>query len=316
MVSICFRFDDASAKSDHKLEHKVFDVFARLNVPLCVAVIPFAGASKPVPLSHQNAPHLFDAARAGAIEIALHGHSHRHRGNDARGRRTEFSGLHPAEQTRLIREGMHHLASAFNHRIKGFVPPWNTYDAWTTQALAEAGFEFLSAGFDVLRYGRLPVVVPITCTLRTARIAIQKASCFEWLAPVVVVVFHTDDFMEHRYAPRHDESWPAMSLPELEALLGWIKAKPGLHVEALSHMAICSANGTNLRSSSELTLPYRVKALVPPMLVRSAGWRTLPGILWGMVRSRSAFDAESEAQPKAGTKPKPVVLGAHDGKHF
>ena len=315
MVSICFRFDDASAKSDHRLEHKIFDIFARLDVPLCVAVIPFAGASKPVPLSPQNAPHLFDAASAGAIEIALHGHSHRHRGNDARGRRTEFSGLHPAEQTRLIREGMHHLASAFNQRIQGFVPPWNTYDAWTTQALTDAGFEFLSAGFDVYRYGRLPVV-PITCTLRTARIAIQKVCCFEWLAPVVVVVFHTDDFIEHRYPPRHDESWPAMSLAELEALLRWIKTKPGLRIEALSHIAIGSANGSNLRSSSELTLPYRVKVLIPPMLVRSAGWRTLPGILWGMFRSRSAFDAESEAEPKAGTKPKPVVLGAHDGKHF
>jgi peptidoglycan/xylan/chitin deacetylase (PgdA/CDA1 family) len=307
MVSICFRFDDASAKSDHKLEHKVFDVFARLNVPLCVAVIPFAGAGEPVPLSPQNAAHLFDAARAGVIEIALHGHSHRHRGNDARGRRTEFFGLHPAEQTRLIREGMQHLASAFNHRIQGFVPPWNTYDASTTQALAEAGFEFLSAGFDVFRHGRLPVV-PITCRLRTARIAIQKACCFEWLAPVVVVLFHSDDFMEYRYPPRHDESWPAMNLRELEALLEWIKTKPGLHAEALSHIARCSANGTNLRSSSELTLPYRVKVLVPRMLVRSAAWRTLPGILWGMFRSRSGFDAEIQAEP--------VVLGAHDGKHF
>jgi len=307
VVSICFRFDDASAKSDHQLEHKVFDVFARFNVPLCVAVVPFAGAGEPVPLSPQNAAHLFDAARAGVIEIALHGHSHRHRGNDVRGRRTEFSGLHPAEQTRLIQEGTQHLASAFNRRIRGFVPPWNTYDASTTQALVEAGFEFLSAGFEVFRHGRLPVV-PITCTLGTARIAIEKACCFEWLEPVVVVVFHSDDFMEFRYPPRPDESSPAMNLRELEALLGWIKTNPHLQVEALSHIARCSANGTNLRSSSELTLPYRVKVLVPPMLVRCAVWRTLPGILWGMFRSRPGFDAATQANP--------VALGAHDGKHI
>jgi hypothetical protein len=260
-------------------------------------------------LSRRNAPHLFDAARAGAIEIALHGHSHLHRGNDARGRRTEFAGLHPAEQTRLIREGMQHLASAFSHRIEGFVPPWNTYDASTTEALVEAGFEFLSAGLDVFRYGRLPVV-PITCTLSTARIAIQKACCFEGLAPVVVVLFHSDDFMEHRYPPRHDESLPTMNLGELEALLGWIKTKPGLQAEALSHIAKCSANGTNLRSSSELTLPYRVKVMVPPMLVRSPAWRTLPGILWGMIRSKSGFDAETEPEPER------VIVGAHEGKRL
>jgi peptidoglycan/xylan/chitin deacetylase (PgdA/CDA1 family) len=304
MVSICFRFDDASAKSDHKLEHKVFDVFALFNVPLCVAVIPFAGVGEPVPLSPQNAAHLFDAARADVIEIALHGHSHRHRGHDARGRRTEFSGVHPAEQSRLIREGMQHLESAFSHRIQGFVPPWNTYDASTTQALTEAGFEYLSAGFDVFRYGRLPVV-PITCTLRTARITIQKACCFEWLDPVVVVVFHSDDFVEYRYPPRHDESLPAMNLRELEALLGWIETNPGLRAEALGDIAKCSANGTNLRSSRELTLPYRVKVLVPPMLVRSPAWRTLPGILSGLYRSKSGFGAA-----KAG----PVDLDAHDGQ--
>ena len=310
MVAICFRFDDASAKSDHNLERKVFDVFARHHVPLCVAVIPFAGpAGKPAPLSSQNAAHLFEAARAGVIEIALHGHSHLQRGHDARGRRTEFSGLPPSDQTRLIREGMQHAESAFGQRIQGFVPPWNTYDASTALALAEAGFEFLSAGFDVFRYGRLPVV-PITCTLSTARNAIQEACRFEWLAPVVVVVFHSDDFMEYRYPPRHDESVPAMDLRKLDALLGWIKTKPALQAEALSHIAQYAANGTNLRSMSELALPYRIKVLVPPMLVRSPARRILPGILWGMFRSRSAFDAETEGEPEL------VVRGADDGRGF
>jgi peptidoglycan/xylan/chitin deacetylase (PgdA/CDA1 family) len=306
VVSICFRFDDASAKSDHELEHKVFDIFARFNVPLCVAVIPFAGtAVKPVALSLPNAAHLFDAARTGVIEIALHGHSHLHRGNDARGRPTEFSGLHPAEQSRLIREGRQHLESAFSKRLPGFVPPWNTYDASTTRAVTEAGFEFLSAGFDVFRFDRLPVV-PMTCKLRTARIAIRKACCFEWLAPALTVLFHADDFVERRCPTRHDESLPPMNLPKLEALLGWIKTRPGVQAVALSDIAKCSANGTKLRSWSELRLPYRLKVLVSPMLVRSPAWRTLPGILWGMSRSKSGFDGETE----------PIVVGAPNGKRF
>jgi peptidoglycan/xylan/chitin deacetylase (PgdA/CDA1 family) len=298
MVAVCFRYDDASAKSDHKLEQKVLDIFARHRVPLCVAVIPFAGpAGRPAPVSSKNAPHLFHAERTGVIEVAMHGHSHLHRGSDARGRRTEFAGLPAAEQAHLIREGEQYLESAFGHRISGFVPPWNTYDAATAHALVDSGFAFLSAGYDVFRYGQLPVV-PITCTLSTAQVAMQEARRFEWLSPVLVVVFHSDDFMEYRYPPRHDEALPAMNLQKLDALLRWIKTKPGLRTEALSHVAKYLANGTNLRSTNELTLPYRVRALLPVMLVRSPTRKILPGIMLGMFRGRSGFDAEPGAEPE------------------
>jgi len=101
-----------------------------------------------------------------------------------------------------------------------------------------------------------------------------------------------------------------MSLCKLEALLGWIKTKPGLQAEALSHVAKYSANGTNLRSMSELALPYRIKVLVPPMLVRSPTRRILPGILWGMVRSRSGLNAETDADPEL------IVQRARDRKRI
>jgi peptidoglycan/xylan/chitin deacetylase (PgdA/CDA1 family) len=306
MISICFRLDDASSRSDHKLEQKIFDVFARLNVPLCVAVIPFAAGTA---VSRQNSPHLFEAASAGTIEIALHGNSHRQRGTDVRGRRTEFSGLPLAEQTRLIREGLQHLTSASGCQIAGFVPPWNTYDASTMQSLAASGFEFLSVGFEAFRYLPLPIVIPLTCRLSATRAVVQKARRFEWLAPIIVVMFHSDDFMEYRHPPRHGEESPTMNLKELEALLAWIKRNPYLRAEALSEIARRAAKGTRLRTVTELTLPHRVKSRVPPMLISSPAWRTLPGILWGMFRSRSRVNAE-EAEAR------PVVRGTREGQHF
>lgn len=287
MISVCFRFDDPSARSDHDLEHRILEIFARHDVPLCVAAIPFARApgGETIPLSAQNAAHLLKAAGAGVIEIAQHGHSHIRRGNDARGLRSEFAGVPAAEQMRLIREGMEHLASLFNRHIKGFVPPWNTYDQSTVQSVGEAGFQYLSAGDEVLP-SRTLAIVPRTCTLRTVRTVLEKVVCFRLLAPVVVVVFHPDDFEEFKFPPLPDEPPPYTNLRELETLLGWITSTPYIRVEALGPIAEPMRNGgTRLRNPAELRLPYRVKASIPPMLARSGAWRTYTGVLWGALRS-------------------------------
>jgi peptidoglycan/xylan/chitin deacetylase (PgdA/CDA1 family) len=291
MISVCFRFDDPSAISDHELERRVFDIFARQDARLCVAAIPFARRAdgESVSLSHQNAIHLLDAMRAGLIEVAQHGHSHVQRGVDNWGAHSEFAGVPLAEQTRLIAEGLDQLTSIFGHRIRGFVPPWNTYDRDTAQALDHAGFAFLSAGSYAIRSGHL-AVIPRTCTLRNARDVLKRAADFQLLAPVVVVVFHPDDFREFKLPPAPDEPPPFTDLEELEALLRWIRAQPGLRVEELGGIADSVRNGKPLRNSTELKLPWRIKAQVPPILVRS-GWMTLPGILWGALRGHYRFDA-------------------------
>ncbi len=294
MISVCFRFDDPSATSDHKLEQEVFEIFARFDVPLCVATIPFARspAGELVRLSTQNALHLLDASRAGVIEIAQHGHSHISRAPAGRRIRSEFAGLPASEQMRLIREGMEHLESVFDHRIKGFVPPWNSYDRVTAQALDEAGFQFLSigkeVGQDLIRFGTLPVICGTGGLLR-ARPAIERAMCFQSLAPVQVVIFHPDDFEEFRSPPLPDEPPPFTNLRELEGLLGWIKASPNVRTETISRIAESVRHGTKLRTRSELNLPHRIQSLVPPMLARSGDWMTLPGVLWGALRSRYRF---------------------------
>jgi hypothetical protein len=153
---------------------------------------------------------------------------------------------------------MEHLAGVFHQRIKGFVPPWNTYDRTTVQVLDELGFEFLSAGWEVCRSGTLPEV-PRTCTLANARRAVEGALLFESVAPVLVIVFHPDDFQEFAFPPLPDEPPPFTNLAELKALLGWITDAAGIEIDALSNTAQATRNGASLRNPAELRLPSRVK---------------------------------------------------------
>ena len=288
MISVCFRLDDPSPVGDKEVEQRILEIFARRNIPLCVAAIPFAPAPGGglLALSRQNAGHLLDALRAGTIEIAQHGHSQLHRGTTTgRGTPSEFLGVPLAEQTRLITEGMAHLASFFGHQIKGFVPPWNTYDDITMQALVAAGFEFVSAGPEVVKFDSLPVV-PATCTLHNVRRTAERALYFQSLDPLLVVVFHPDDFEEFKFPPLPDEPPPFTKLRELEVLLDWIKSTPWIRTEALGHIAESVRSGKPLRNPNDVKLPYRVRAVVPPILARSSKWMTGPGILWGALRSR------------------------------
>ena len=300
MISVCFRLDDPSPVGDKEVERSILDIFARRHIPLCVAAIPFARTvdGRAIVLSRQNASHLVDAVHEGTIEVAQHGHSQLRRGTTDRGAPSEFFGVPFEEQSRLIKEGNAHLAALFERRIKGFVPPWNTYDHSTLQALDLARFEFLSAGPEIIKFGTWPVV-PATCTLRNARWAVESARYFQALAPLLVVVFHPDDFEEFKLPPLLDDPPPCTSLPELETLLDWIKGTSWIRTEAIGRVAESVRNGTLLTNPKGLKLPDRVKALLPPILIRSGEWAATPGILWGAFRS--------QLHPLAGGRPVPAA---------
>jgi len=285
MTSVCFRFDDPSAISDHALEQEILEIFAAQGASVCVAAVPFARRpdGEPVPLSPRNATHLVDAARAGFVEIAQHGHSHVQRGVDAKGKRSEFAGVPYEEQARLIAEGARQLGATFGSPMTGFVPPWNTYDHATVHALTKAGFAFLSAGDEVIRSGALPMV-PRTCTLRNVRDALDRALQFQALAPVVVVVFHADEFREFKLPPAADEPPPVTDLAELRALLRWIRMK-SVRIEKLGAVADSTRRGEPLQNVSELKLPWRIKKRLPPTLIRAGHWSALRGVIWRALRS-------------------------------
>lgn len=285
MLSVCFRYDDASATSDHKVEDGVFDIFDQYQFPLCVAAIPFRRTKRGEThsLSKGNAPHLARAVQAGIVELAQHGHSHLRRSADARGRPSEFAGMDPDEQARLISDGKQHLEQIFGQRVHGFVPPWNSYDCATVHALANAGFAFISGGREVRKCGALPAV-PITATLAEARSHVEQARAFQSLSPVIVIVVHSDDFEEYRFKPRPEELLPTTNLNQLKVFLAWLKSQRYVKVETLGRIA-GPGQGIGLRTVSELKLPYRVRVRVPPMLVRAADWKTAPAVLYALLRN-------------------------------
>ncbi len=281
MISVCFRFDDPSATSDHGLERRILDVFAEYQASLCVAAIPYRRTTGRAiaALSPQHAGHLIDAQRSGAIDIALHGHTHIHRSGDGAATRSEFAALPLAQQSQLIEQGLAHLKTVFPEAIDGFVPPWNSYDRNTARAAAQAGMRYLSASWEMLSYGEL-AIVPRTCTLRNARQAIAAALTVAEFDPVVVVVFHPDEFEEYRDLPEAGEPPPFTSLPALASLLGWIRDDTPADVSSIREVAINLGNGRPLWTPHDLPLPYRVKSVVPGnMLLRSPKISTVSSMI-------------------------------------
>lgn len=238
-VSLAFRLDDPSPASDHALERRLIQIFARRRVPLTVAAIPFAVARSGEPLSASPAtlPHLMEAHEAGEIEVALHGHSHVDRAPAGAGP-SEYRGVALTTQRELLAAGKACLAGVFGESIAGFVPPWNTYDEHTLTAAADNGFAYLSAGDWTPAGARAVYTIPRTCRLDRLPAALREARRYAAQAPVVVVVLHPDNFAEFRSPPTAGEEGSITDLPSLDALLVQVTAAgPDVRCLMLSELA-------------------------------------------------------------------------------
>ncbi|MDD5405241.1 MAG: DUF2334 domain-containing protein, partial [Sulfuricella sp.] len=197
MIRLALRFDDPSATSDRGLEEAIFAAAQTAGIPLTVAVIPFRRQEGGlIPLSRERAAHLLDAQRAGVIEVAQHGYCHE---SSRGGKRppSEFMGEDASRQIELIGEGRALLGTIFDKTVSGFVPPWNTFDANTTQALEKLKYGYLSASWE-LDAGCSPGLsyLPRTCLMVELQETLSALEAFASLDPVVVAVMHHHDFSE------------------------------------------------------------------------------------------------------------------------
>lgn len=227
-ITIGLRYDDCSALSSSALESSILEACVRHRIPCTFGVIPEIS----LPARHGRIPELTsrlpDSKREmlrraqveGVIELALHGYTHR---NVRDGVRTEFAGVPASTQAELIAKGKDELVS-FAGPIHTFIPPWNSYDAHTLDALSSAGFKTLSAeGLEPEQQRGGLKFVPATCRIPGVREAVTAArqlafgSCASRI--IIVPCFHPYEIKESG-SPR-----ARFSLFDFERTLEWLSSQ-------------------------------------------------------------------------------------------
>lgn len=265
-IAVAFRYDDYCNAGPIESERQLFDLFQSQGACLCVAVVPLtaAGAANPEhspqPLSVEKIALLKEACDAGAVDPALHGYSHENAANDVNAK-TEFAGLDAETQMRKLADGKKQVEEYLVTEVSTFVPPWNSYDACTLDALAEAGFATISA--DLAGPGSAESrlrFVPATCGPHNCISAVVSARRAGGELAMVVVLLHPSDFREDRAAG---------TIEQLRSLLEWLRDQQDVSIcsvtEAgraleVTHPAVFSAHAEFRRSL--------VARLVPPRLLR------------------------------------------------
>ena len=138
-IKVVFRFDDFRL-NNYGFNEKLLAVFAKNNIPLNLAVIPYVCEGNPILADTSHMNHLKRCIKNKTIDIQLHGWNHASNSTN-----TEFQGLPIAQQYKKIAQGKHLLDSLLQIDINTFIPPFNTYDSVTLKVLDSLKFTAISA---------------------------------------------------------------------------------------------------------------------------------------------------------------------------
>lgn len=204
-ITVILRYDDYSGVSNTDAETRILDTFRLYHVSGTFAVIPFVydpkteqqpGEGTATLLSKPKIAILRNAVRDGVLEIALHGVHHK----TVRAKKlglTEFAGVSEKDQYAKLSKAKLELESLTGSRVYTFVPPWNSYDLSTVQALEKLGFNCLSASvsFGPSEDNKLRFV-PATMELYNIKKTVEIARQLHDKDAVIVALFHSYDFKE------------------------------------------------------------------------------------------------------------------------
>jgi peptidoglycan/xylan/chitin deacetylase (PgdA/CDA1 family) len=233
-VYVVFRMDDYSAISDTDLESRILELCEQKQIGITFGVVPFVCAGNQrdvtsqslIPLPPEKAELLKFKVSKGSLDIALHGYAHQTVDTKEL---SEFAGLDYEAQVKKLTEGRRFLEQMTAHKVKCFIPPWNSYDLNTVLALEGAGFEILSAGWNGVAERQSNIrFLPATCHLDAMQDAVDAARNSSDNHPVVVVLFHHYDFKEFN-DPRG-----SITLAEFSDLLDRLKGQKDLRVVSIA----------------------------------------------------------------------------------
>lgn len=230
-IIVVFRYDDYSARSSTDLEVALLELFRKHNLSCTFGVIPFACEynyedSRPqniLPLAKVKIDILKDAIKEGVLEVALHGYSHQ---TVSKRIYSEFSSLGYDEQFKRINLGRKYLEEVLGGRkVSTFIPPWHQYDLNTLRALEESGFRAISSNRRGMVKARSSLkFLPKTCGILQVRNAVERARQFSFAQPVVVVLFHSYDFIENSVENGR------IKYRDFDEILSWVSAQKDVSV--------------------------------------------------------------------------------------
>lgn len=219
-VTVVFRYDDYSAKSNTALEVALLELFRRHDYPFVFGVVPTIALDihHPTPETSEFLRPLLDdkfsilreAMSDGTVEVALHGLTHQRVDPETP---SEFRGRTYEDQLDRISRGKSFLEEGLDAKIRVFIPPWNSFDASTIRALEAAELDILSS--DITRIKRevgTLTHLPKLAALENLREVVEMMHEAPEGLPPVVVVMHAYDFgSEHQW-----------NLAKLEIILNWM----------------------------------------------------------------------------------------------
>ena len=229
-IKLVFRLDDFTL-SNSKFYDDLFDVYEKYNTPLCLGVIPFDEKDVVVnELDSIKLNQLKNKISSGKVDITLHGYNHLDnlRKDNPPNKLTrfllnlkysEFSEVPWSLQFEKIRKGKTVLDSLLGTDIKTFIPPWNSYDNHTLEALDSLQFEAISAGFDGVATSKRIKYIPNT--YENFNQLPQVLNNLKKQEVIIVVLLHPYSFKECCPTCSLD-STKRINLNDLDTLLNWI----------------------------------------------------------------------------------------------
>ncbi|MCE5270545.1 DUF2334 domain-containing protein [bacterium] len=282
-LSVMFRYDDCSARSDIEAELALLEVFRSHGARVTFALTPivcagdgYSTAPQPeLPYPSERAEALSPFLRDSTLELALHGLRHQNGLSGGHPWRSDFVGVGYSEffgldreaQAEKITRGADYLESAFGARPRIFVPPWNSYDRSTVSALEGCGLSCLSAGTrGEAPEGSSLAFLPATCdNLGRLREVVRLWQSQGSPEAALVVMLHASLFDGSR--ARTDSV-----LTDVNSTLGWLSGQKSVRVLCLGQALSTGPKYTverfrryNLYRKVWLAVP-RVLSPLPPEL--------------------------------------------------
>jgi predicted deacetylase len=230
-MKLIFRYDDFAfhySQQNYAVCEQVFNVFLSLNLPIVVGVIPSISAevwNRHNTIFYQiendtRSVRLLNSGLEKGFQLALHGLTHQ---TYSDGGTTEYSNRPYQSQLESIKKGVNHLSRVFpNAPLDVFIPPWNSFDHLTVDAVGKVGIRTFCCGENIKAYNQNGVLVVPAWPLKGLINYVDYYSLDNLTRLVgdswIVIMMHSYDFVE-------TEIEHAVSLTKFRALLHEIRMK-------------------------------------------------------------------------------------------